>query len=44
MQRTIDDFGKLLIRRDGKEKVGRFDRDLELVEIMVLQQLDMIER
>ena len=44
MQRAIDRFGELLIGGDREEQVGRLHRDLVFVEIVVLQQLDMIER
>ena len=44
MQRAIDLFGELLIGGDGKEQVAGLYRDLEFVKVVILQQLDMVER
>ena len=44
MQRAIDRFGEPVIGGHREEHVARLHRHLELVEIVILQQLDMIER
>ncbi len=44
MERAIDRLGKLLIGGHREELVGRLHRDLVFVKIMILQDLDMIER
>src|SRR5205085_2220611 len=44
MERAIDRLGELLIGGDGEELVGRLHRHLELVKVVILEQLDMVER
>ncbi len=44
VQRAIHDLGELLIGRDCQEQVGRLHRDLVFVEVVILQDLDMVER
>jgi hypothetical protein len=44
VERAVDRIGELRIGGDREEDVAGFDRDLIFVEIMVLQQLDMVER
>ena len=44
MERRVDRLGQLLIGGDGEEDVGRLHADLELVEVVVLQDADVVER
>ena len=44
MQRAIDRFGEAVIGGDREKHVARLHRDLVFVEIVILQQLDMVER
>ena len=44
VQRAIDRIGELHVGGDREEHVARLHRDLVFVEIVVLQQLDMVER
>ena len=44
MQRAIDRVGQLLIGGDREEHVAGLDRDFVFVKIVVLQQLDVVER
>ncbi len=44
MQGTVHRVGELHVGGDRKEHVAGFDGDLVLVKILVLQQLDMVER
>ena len=44
MQRAIDRFGQPMIGGDREEHVARLHRHLVFVEVVVLQQLDVVER
>ncbi len=44
VERTVDRFGELHIGGDREEHVAGLHRDLIFVEILVLEQLDMVER
>ena len=43
VQRAVDGLGQLLIGGDGQEGVGRLHRDLELVEVVVLQDAGVVQ-
>jgi hypothetical protein len=43
MERAIHGVRQCMIGRDRKEDVGRFDRDLVLVEVVILENADMVE-
>jgi hypothetical protein len=44
VERAIHRFGELLIGGDGEEQVAGLHRDLVFVEVVVLEQLDVVER
>ena len=44
VQRAVDLLGELLVGGDREEQVGGLHRDLVFVEVVVLEQLDMVER
>ena len=44
VQRAIDRVGELHVGGDGEEHVARLHRHLVFVEVVVLQQLDVVER
>src|SRR3546814_13405059 len=44
MERAVDRVGELRIGGDREEDVARLHRDLIFVEVVILKQLDMVER
>jgi hypothetical protein len=44
VERTVDGFGKLHVGRNRQEHVARLHCHLVFVEVVVLQQLDVVER
>ena len=44
MQGAVDGLGQLLIGGDGQEGVGRLHRNLELVEVVVLEDAGVVQR
>jgi hypothetical protein len=43
VQRAVDGLGQLVVGGDGHERVGRLHRDLELVEVVVLQDAGVVQ-
>src|SRR5690606_31059760 len=44
VQRAVDGLGQLVVGGDRQERVGRLHRNLELVEVVVLQDAGVVER